>query len=87
MLGVVGVTMAGNVPLNEKLAEISVATASGAEVASARSDFEGPWKGLHLVRTGAAVGSLVLVCLAMLTRDEKSRGGRATVDAVAGAGR
>ena len=35
VLGVVGVTMAGNVPLNEKLAEISVATASGAEVAAA----------------------------------------------------
>ncbi|MDN5861738.1 MAG: DUF1772 domain-containing protein [Pseudonocardia sp.] len=79
VLGVVGVTIAGNVPLNEKLAKLSAATASGAEMAAARSDFEAPWNRLHLVRTGAAVGSLVLPGLAMMTRDEQSRGGSATV--------
>lgn len=65
----VGVTLAGNVPLNEKLAEVSVATASPAEMATARMDFEGPWKALHLVRTAAALGSLVLVSLALRSRD------------------
>ena len=60
--------MAGNVPLNEKLARISIGTASGEEMAAARSAFEGSWTGLHLVRTGAAVGSLVLACFAMQTR-------------------
>ena len=65
----VGVTLAGNVPLNQKLAETSVATASPAETATARMDFEGPWKALHLVRTGAALGSLVLVSLAIRSRD------------------
>ena len=69
-LGVVGVTMAGNVPLNEKLAQVSVATASPAEMATARMDFEGPWKALHLVRTAAALASLVLVSLAMRSRDK-----------------
>ena len=68
LLGVVGVTMAGNVPLNKKLAQISVGTATSAEMAAARSDFAGPWNGLHLLRTGAAVGSLMLVCFAMQTR-------------------
>jgi len=63
------VTLAGNVPLNQKLAEASVATASPAETATARTDFEGPWKALHLVRTGAALGSLVLVSLAIRSRD------------------
>lgn len=81
VLGVVFVTMAGNVPLNENLAEVSAATASGAELAAARSDFEAPWNRLHLVRTGAALCSLVLAGLAMTTRDEQSRGGRATVGA------
>ncbi|WP_248583477.1 DUF1772 domain-containing protein [Nocardioides sp. InS609-2] len=85
VVGVVGVTMAGNVPLNERLADVDVASASDAEVASARSDFEGPWNGLHAVRTGASVASLVLVGLALLTREEKSRGGRASVGAVRGA--
>ena len=73
MIGVVGVTSAGNVPLNEKLAAVSVATATPAEMSTARMDFEGPWKGLHLVRTGAALGSLVLVSLAMRNRDQKRR--------------
>ena len=41
VLGVVGVTMAGNVPLNEKLAEISVASASGAEMAAATERLRG----------------------------------------------
>ena len=66
----VGVTLAGNVPLNEKLAQVSVATASPAEMATARMDFEGPWKALHLVRTAAALASLVLVSLAMRSRDK-----------------
>jgi uncharacterized membrane protein len=83
VLGVVGVTMAGNVPLNEKLAEVSAATASGAEPAAARSDFEAPWNRLHLVRTGAALGSLVLAGLAMMTRDEEPRGGNAARRTVA----
>ena len=87
-LGVVGVTMAGNVPLNEKLAEVSVATASPAEMSTARMDFEGPWKKLHLVRTGAALGSLVLVSLAMRSPDQKIREDKVTVSAMAaGAGR
>ncbi len=65
----VGVTLAGNVPLNEKLGEVLLATASPAEMATARMDFEGPWKALHLVRTAAALGSLVLVSLALRSRD------------------
>ena len=82
-LGVVGVTMAGNVPLNEKLAAVSVATASPAEMSTARVDFEGPWKKRHLVRTGAALGSLVLVSLAMRSRDQKNRENKVTLSAMA----
>ena len=82
-LGVVGVTMTGNVPLNEKLAEVSVATASPAEMSTARMDFEGPWKKCHLVRTGAALGSLVLVSLAMRSRDQKNRENEVTVSSIA----
>jgi uncharacterized membrane protein len=82
-IGVVGVTMAGNVPLNEKLAEVSVATASPAEMSTARTDFEGPWKKRHLVRTGAALGSLLLVGLAIRSRDQKTREKEVTVSAMA----
>ena len=78
VVGVVGVTIAGNVPLNERLQDIDVASASSAEVAAARADFEGPWNRLHVVRTGASVLSLALVGLALLARDETVvRGGSA----------
>jgi uncharacterized membrane protein len=80
-LGVVGVTMAGNVPLNEKLAEVSVASERPADLFTARMAFEGPWKKRHLVRTGAALGSLVLVSLAMRSRDQKPRENKVTVSA------
>ena len=59
-LGVLGVTMLGNVPLNDQLA-----TSTGAAEA-ARASFEQPWLRLHLIRTScvlAAFASVVVVSL------------------------
>lgn len=77
VLGVVPVTLVGHVPMNERLAGVTVAVASDAEVTAARSEFEGPWNRLHIVRTGAAVASLVLVNLALLAGDSRNRVGGA----------
>jgi uncharacterized membrane protein len=64
--GVLGTTVAGNIPLNDALAEINVGSAADADVASAREMYEKPWNRLHNVRTAAAVLTLALVGIAAL---------------------
>ena len=60
-IGVFGVTMFGNVPLNDALARLNAETASPKELSVYRAMFEGPWNFLHNIRTWANVVSLVLV--------------------------
>lgn len=66
-IGVFGVTVAGNVPLNDALAKVSLASSTPAQLAAARSSFQEPWNDLHLVRTIASVVCLVLVVAACLS--------------------
>lgn len=54
------VTVARNVPLNQRLARATTGTA--AQWAEARRAFEGRWNGWNAVRTGTSTGALV--CLA-----------------------
>jgi uncharacterized membrane protein len=61
IVGSFGVTVAGNVPLNEKLARIKADTASDSELAAARAQFEKPWNSLHMVRTVASIIATVLL--------------------------
>ena len=61
IIGVFGVTMFGNVPLNDALARINAETASAKDLSVFRAMFEGPWNFLHNIRTLANVVSLVLV--------------------------
>lgn len=60
-LGVIGVTIAGNVPLNNRLA---VLDAGSADAAAGWSGFSRPWTRLNTVRTLAALASAVLFGLA-----------------------
>lgn len=62
--GTFGVTAAGNVPLNNRLAEIDLSRASGEEIARARQQYERPWNRLHAVRTIASVAATVAVLIA-----------------------
>jgi uncharacterized membrane protein len=71
LAGVVGVTMAGNVPKNDKLAEFRVAASTVQQAAAAREAFEGSWNRLHLVRTLASVASLALLSIAMVAHSRK----------------
>ena len=58
IVGAFGVTVAGNIPLNEQLAK---ANASNLLAASdARTRFEKPWNRLHMIRTIASIASTVL---------------------------
>lgn len=69
IIGVNGVTIVGNVPLNERLATVSVDTLTEMEAEQIRRGYHGqgsPWMRLHHVRTLAAIASTVLVLVACL---------------------
>jgi uncharacterized membrane protein len=65
-IGVFGVTMFGNVPLNDALASFNTTTASAKEITDHRAMFEDSWNFLHNIRTIANVISLILVIVSCL---------------------
>ena len=67
LIGVMGVTMGGNVPLNEALKAFDVDGASAQEIAAQRLKFEGPWNGLQGIRAFANFLSIVLVIIACIS--------------------
>lgn len=67
-LGVFGVTVSGNVPLNEALDAVSLEQATPDKLAVYRSAFEQPWNRLHNIRTVASITTLILVLAACLSR-------------------
>lgn len=66
LTGSFGVTVAANIPLNDALAAVPLATASAAQLGSARSHFAGPWNRWHRVRTLASVLAFGLALAACL---------------------
>jgi len=71
-IGVVGVTMTANVPLNDKLDAFDIAAASSEELARMRSIFQSPWNTWNLVRTIAAILSFLLAAWACLIPPAKT---------------
>jgi uncharacterized membrane protein len=65
-IGTFGVTIAGNVPLNEALDRFNIQSASAEEIARQRVLFEVPWNKLNAVRTIANVIALILVLIACM---------------------
>lgn len=68
LMGVMGVTIFGNVPLNDALDAFSLEHASAERLRMQRMAFEGRWNALNTLRTIAATTSIVLVGLALLQR-------------------
>lgn len=64
-VGVFGVTIFGNVPLNNMLGCFNMATATPQDISSLRERFESPWNKLNLIRTIAAVLSFLLAVLSI----------------------
>jgi uncharacterized membrane protein len=65
-VGVFGVTIVFNVPMNETLDKFPLHTASASEAAALRSWFEGRWNGLNMIRTVAntlAMACFIIACL------------------------
>ncbi len=64
-VGVFGVTMLGNVPLNNMLERFNRDTATLQDISSLRERFEAPWNKLNLIRTIAAIFSFLLAILSV----------------------
>lgn len=65
-VGSIGITFAGNIPLNNALDAFNMKSATAADMAQFRAKFEGPWNRLHTVRTWASVLAFVLAIVACL---------------------
>jgi uncharacterized membrane protein len=68
MVGVMGVTIFGNVPMNEVLDAFNIQTASLQEISAQRAKFEIPWTRLNFIRTISSTASIVLVIIACLKK-------------------
>ena len=66
--GTFGVTIFGNVPLNNMLDTFHIQAVSAETLSQQRAMFEKPWNQLHAVRTIANVIALVLVLLACIVK-------------------
>jgi len=60
-VGVFGVTVVGNVPLNNALDSLEFTNLPHSQIRSRRLGFEIPWNRLHTIRTIANIMSLLLV--------------------------
>ena len=72
VIGGFGVTFAFNVPLNEELARLDLASASPAELAAAREAYEDAWNAWNAVRTVASTLAVVCVIAAALASEGPS---------------
>ena len=66
IIGVFGVTVFGNIPLNNELDKFNLSNASADDMRSMRNFFETRWNNLNLVRTLASTISFSLLVLALL---------------------
>lgn len=64
-IGVVGITMLGNVPLNNLLNQVDLLNASENELLALREKFESSWNSLHQWRTYASISTFVLCILSL----------------------
>jgi uncharacterized membrane protein len=64
LIGVMGITMLGNVPMNESLDAFNVDVATPAQLAAKRLAFESRWNFLNNIRTGCCLGSFILTVAA-----------------------
>lgn len=65
-LGMFGVTMTGNVPLNDRLAKVDTYHAADKELAAVRSTYAKRWNRLHAIRTISGIFSVAALSYGML---------------------
>lgn len=67
-LGVVLVTIFGNVPLNQILDKTDLTNSSLTELQALRDRFEKPWNRFHLIRVLASIVSFALLVIASMNK-------------------
>jgi uncharacterized membrane protein len=67
LIGTIGVTGLGNVPLNNQLDAMTLAESSTDQIAEFRKFYESNWNRLHMIRTVFAVLSFILSEFAVFT--------------------
>ncbi len=71
VVGVLGVTIGRNVPLNDALDAFDLGGSAGDAIERRRTSYETPWNRWHSIRTAASVASFALAAAAALvTTDE-----------------
>lgn len=68
IIGLVAVTIFGNVPLNELLDKTDLMQASVEELKVLRDKFENKWNSLHLIRTISSILSFIILLIICLNR-------------------
>ena len=63
LIGVLGVTILGNVPLNDALDKLNLAEATPSVISQQRLDFEAKWNNFNAIRTISSFISLVLILM------------------------
>lgn len=66
--GVFGITVWGNVPLNNELAQLDINHASAEALHIARLRFEPHWNTLHHIRTFTSIGCFLLMIIACIKK-------------------
>ncbi len=66
LIGTFGVTIFGNVPLNNTLDRFDLQSATEEEIDVQRGNFEGRWNNLNTVRTVSSTLAIILIVLACL---------------------
>ncbi len=69
VVGVLGVTAGGNVPLNNTLDAVPLADTSLSELSQARDNYEQPWNRFHALRTVANLGVFAVALVATVDAD------------------
>jgi uncharacterized membrane protein len=67
LIGTFGVTIFGNVPLNNTLDRFNLESASEEEIVMQRARFEGRWNNLNIIRTVSSTLAIMLVAIACLS--------------------
>lgn len=71
VVAVAGVTISGNVPLNDQLDAFDLSSASNESMAALRRTFERPWNKFHAVRTIASLLSFGCTVIGVLNGTNK----------------
>jgi uncharacterized membrane protein len=71
LIGTLGVTVIGNVPLNNQLAALELKEMNVSHLAEFRKTYEIKWNQFHLIRTVFAVISFISIVLALLVETKR----------------